>query len=167
MSETGKQRIHEQEVTPRTFSAFMSWLYTRTYSGIDTAALSLDSKAQDELDKFTHLFAFAEKVGAQDLKRQMVRSYVDMANNCDELYSIPRDGETIKEIYDLTSPGSCLRKIVVNLQVWEADWNTEDIEAIGGLVADCPDFATDLIKAFIAKDWGGKNPFMDGAELHL
>ena len=107
-------------------------------------------------------------MGAQELKRQMVKSFIDMVKSRHDGrgYHIIPVASYSQEFYDLTRTGSPLRKIAANFWVWEVYWATKTFETVGRLVADCPEFATDIIMAFVAKGKNGKAPF-DGSGSFL
>jgi hypothetical protein len=152
--ETGSQKIEFPEDTTETFELFLSWLYAQEYKGMDEELLKKpDTASQAEMERFMDLFIFADKVGAQDLKRQMVDKHFKICKK-EGLYAVPGI-EMVTELYGQTTQACALRRLWIAMHVWGRDHDSADVEAefreYREAAMKCPELAADLICGLLTK----------------
>jgi hypothetical protein len=108
--ESACQKVKLPEDTTETFELFLSWLYAQEYKGMDEKLFKTpDAANREELERFMDLFIFADKVGAQALKRQMVNKYFGICRK-EGLYAVPGI-QTVSRLYERTTQTCALRRL--------------------------------------------------------
>ena len=156
--ENNDQLVKLPEDDPDTFEAFLAYAYSDEFTGLDLRDLEDNNTARlKALDDLVTLYVFADKIGAQELKRCMIETWLGyMASYCD--YIIPRS--RLRSLYEKTMPGSGLRKIAVALHVWEDRWEgdkkeiDEICEEYSRLALECPELGADLVRQLFLQSSG-------------
>jgi hypothetical protein len=152
--ESGSQKVELPEDTTETFELFLSWLYTQEYKGMDEKLFKKPETANRvELERFMDLFIFADKVGAQGLKRQMVNKHFRVCKK-EGVYAVPGI-QTVTELYKRTTQTCALRRLWIAMHVWSRDHDSTDVEAgfreYREAAMKCPELAADLICGLLTK----------------
>ena len=158
------QKVKLPEDTAETFELFLSWLYAQNYRGMDEKLLRTRDTASRELERFTNLFMFADKVGAQDLKRQMVNHHFTICRKMG-FYAIPGI-QMVTELYGRTTQTCALRRLWIAMHVWVKKHDSADVEAgfrkYREVAMECPELAADLICGLLTKTLRIKSNPLDG-----
>jgi len=149
--ESRNQKVKLPEDTTETFELFLSWLYAQEYKGMDENLLKKPGTAnQAELERFMNLFIFADKVGAQGLKRQMVNKHFKICRK-EGLYAVPGI-QTVTELYGRTTQTCALRRLWIAMNVWGKDLDSADgVPEYREAAMKCPELAADLICGLLTK----------------
>jgi hypothetical protein len=152
--ESGSQKIELPEDTTETFELFLSWLYAQEYKGMDEKLFKKpDTANRAELKRFVDLFIFADKVGAQGLKRQMVNKHFKICRK-EGLYAVPGI-QMVTELYGQTTQTCALRRLWISMHIWGRDHDSADVEAgfqeYREAAMKCPELAADLICGLLTK----------------
>ena len=152
--ESGCRKVELPEDTTETFELFLSWLYAQEYKGMDEKLFKTpDTASRKELERFMDLFIFADKVGAQGLKRQMVNKHFRICRK-EGLYAVPGI-QTVTELYGRTTQTCALRRLWTAMHVWGRDHDSADVEAgfqeYREVAMNCPELAADLICGLLTK----------------
>jgi hypothetical protein len=86
-----------------------------------------DAANREELERFIDLFIFADKMGAQALKRQMINKHFRIRRK-EGLYAIPGI-QTVSKLYGRTTQTCALRRLWIAMHVWGRDHDSADVEA--------------------------------------
>ena len=149
--ESGGQKVELPEDTTETFELFLSWLYAQEYKGMDEKLFKKpDTANRAELERFMDLFIFADKVGAQGLKRQMVNKHFKICRK-EGLYAVPGI-QTVTELYGRTTQTCALRRLWVAMHIWGRDYDSADeFREYREAAMKCPELAADLICGLLMK----------------
>jgi hypothetical protein len=150
--ESGSQKVELPEDTTETFELFVSWLYTQEYKGMDENLFKTRGTAdQAELERFMNLFIFADKVGAQGLKRQMVDKHFNICETRG-VYAFPGI-QTITELYRQTTQTCALRRLWVAMHAAGRDRFSDDgFPEYREAVMKYPELGADLICGFLTRN---------------
>ena len=164
--EKGDKLVALPEEDPEIFDLFMDYVYSGTYAGLDAETLKKEGKEGEKLlNDFVSLYVLADKVGAQELKRQMVQKWLSFTNY--GKYYILSTTQLVS-LYKRTIAGSALRKISVAQHAWIAKHSEEDIdsgfEEYGEAVERCPELGADLVRELFSRLEGEKEDPFNGFE---
>jgi hypothetical protein len=111
----------------------------------------------------TDLYIFADKVGSQSLKRELLNKWFKLGKAA--LFCIPPI-VTVRNLYQRTTPTCVLRKLWIAMHVWKAGCHQTEIDTgfatyrVAAMY--CPELAADMMCEFLAQTRGKKrNPFND------
>ena len=152
------------EDEPDVVEEYLQWTYTRKHAGLDNEQFATPEEGEKELLRAQDLFIFADKIGCQELKRQIIVDLFTLKHPSEQtLYTIP-DFEDLQKMYKKTMTGSAWRRIAVALRVWRlSDEVDHQVDEIRAMLTECPELAADLLFEHIQKDQGKrKNPFAEG-----
>ena len=168
--EAESQKVELPEDRPETFELFLERLYTKPYKGPNKEFVKMAGagRSYEVYRQDMELFVFADKMGVQSLKRQVIDNDFELYSEYKETDSVPNPW--MEFMLSARTTQSCpLRKIWVAMQVWSVEYETAEIEAgFMGLresLLSCPELAIDMRCRLLAKTEGKTAyPFRDAAK---
>ena len=150
--ESGSQKVELPEDTTETFELFVSWLYLQEYRGMNENLFKKPGTANEaELERFMDLFIFADKVGAQRLKRQMVDKHFKICRK-EGVYAFPGI-QTITKLYRQTTQTCALRRLWIAMHIQGRDRDSvEGLPEYREAVMEYPELAADLICGLLKRE---------------
>ena len=157
--ETSTKSMKLPEDDAATMDRMIQWIYFGCYP-VDS---EIEPKSPEQLQDLSNaslmqlatLYVAADKYGIFELKNHVIDRFYDLLQGN---LGVKRDQSLIGYIYENTTAGSTLRKLLVEWRVWrspryfETCWTEEDVR-------NHPSFAADVLGQFAARVRGVSNPF--------
>ena len=161
MREGTDQLVRLPEDSPDVFNDFFNCVYGQQYRDLSVETMHSSTEiAEATLVRFIDLYRLADKMQAQNMKRQMIDAFYQLFQTRHARF-IPKQ-KLLRECYEKTSAGSAIRAMFIATwaYVGSSDIPTEIENAIKEDLTDIPEIATDLACQLLQQKAGKNSPFV-------